>query len=132
MKVLICGDRNYTNKERIDKFILSLPFDTEIIEGEARGADSIARDCAETRGLKVHKFPADWGKYFKAAGPIRNSQMLKEGKPDLVIAYHDNIKESKGTKNMATISLKAGIPVYLNVEDYLYIELKIVEQYKGE
>ena len=44
-----------------------------------------------------------------AAGAIRNGQMLTEGKPDLVVAFHGNISISKGTKNMVEQATKAGI-----------------------
>ena len=114
-KVLICGDRNYSNIGLIRSWIAKLQdwgYNT-IIEGEARGADSIARNEAEKAGMIVLKFPADWDKYHKAAGAIRNTQMLKEGKPNLVVAFHTDIKNSKGTKNMIEQAKKAGIEVIL-------------------
>ena len=63
---------------------------------------------------RILAYPADWNKYHKAAGPIRNQQMLTEGKPTLVLAFHDNITASKGTRDMVKRSLKGGLPVYLN------------------
>jgi len=111
MRVLICGSVdfrwNFVIYERMKKF----DKDTVIIEGEARGADTIARNCAERMGLQVLKFPADWNKYGKAAGPIRNKQMIDEGKPDLVLAFYSEESKSRGTKNTVTQALKAGIPV---------------------
>jgi len=59
------------------------------------------------------EFPARWDLYGRAAGPLRNSQMLKEGKPNLVIAFHDNLDSSKGTKDMVNKSLKDNIEVIL-------------------
>lgn len=115
MKALICGDRNWTNIELIRSWIARLQdwgYDT-IIEGEARGADSIARNEAEKAGMMVLKFPAQWDKYHKSAGPIRNKQMLDEGKPNLVVAFHSNIQNSKGTKNMIEQAKKAGVEVIL-------------------
>ncbi|MBI2020165.1 DUF2493 domain-containing protein [Candidatus Daviesbacteria bacterium] len=112
MRILVCGDRNWVDKlliKSVLRQLLSKNSIDYIIEGEARGADSLARECAEELGIKVLKFPADWKKYGKAAGPIRNQQMLKEGKPDLVLAFHDNLQNSKGTANMIKISKKAGI-----------------------
>ena len=58
-------------------------------------------------------FPADWKKYGRAAGPIRNKQMLNEGKPDLVLAFHTNIENSKGTKSMIQIAKKSEIKIIL-------------------
>lgn len=112
MKVLVTGDRHWYNKDRIRE-ILSALTDVEcIIEGEARGADTLAREVAEELGIPVKKFPADWDKHGKAAGPIRNIQMLDE-KPDLVIAFHDNLALSRGTKHTVTEANKRRIPVRL-------------------
>ena len=117
MKVLICGGRNW-DKPRVIEVIVAGLFqlygeDLVIIEGEARGADSMARDAAEKYGIPVEKYPAKWDEHGKAAGPIRNRQMLKEGKPDLVYAFHNEIDNSKGTKDMVAISRQAGLPVYV-------------------
>ena len=112
MRLLICGDRNYSDKEAIRQVIEKFK-PSVIIEGEAKGADSLAREVGEELGIEVEKYPADWAAYGRAAGPIRNSKMLKAGKPDIVVGFHDNISESKGTKNMLSISLIAGKPVFV-------------------
>jgi hypothetical protein len=70
-----------------------------IIEGEARGADSIAREEALALGYEVLRFPANWRQHGKAAGMIRNRQMLVEGKPNLVYAFPTSVN-SIGTRNM--------------------------------
>ena len=128
MKVLICGDRNYNDVDIIGDFIYSLPKDTIIIEGEAKGADSLARDAAIKLGLQVERYPAQWGLYGRKAGVLRNLQQLQEGKPDYVVGYHNNVKSSKGTKNMLSISIKAGVPTYLNLVDFLDIELGLAKR----
>lgn len=56
---------------------------------------------------------AEWNKYGKSAGPIRNKKMIDEGNPDIVIAYHDDIENSKGTKNMITQAKDKGIKVQI-------------------
>jgi hypothetical protein len=113
MRVLICGDRNWTNVRAIEREIDLLKaeygYDLVIIEGEARGADSLARNAAKERNIEVERYPAEWDRYGRAAGAIRNTQMLKEGKPSLVLAFHENIEESRGTKNMVTQARKAGV-----------------------
>lgn len=114
MKVLVCGDRYWTDEKRILKELRTLPqpfSDHTVIDGQAPGADSIGYKVAKKLGMKTKRFPADWIKYGKAAGPIRNQQMLDEGKPDIVFAFHDNLKESKGTKNMISRAEKAGVRV---------------------
>jgi len=86
-----------------------LPTDITIIEGGARGVDSAAADFAHVNFCQHRMFPAAWDLYGKAAGTIRNQQMLDEGKPDLVVAFPS--KNSKGTWHMVRIAKKAGVPV---------------------
>lgn len=108
MKVLVCGSRNFTDYQLLERTLDGFAI-TEIIEGEAKGADRYARIYGEGRGIPVHRFPADWDKYGKAAGAIRNKQMLVEGKPKLVVAFRG--PNSRGTQNMIDQSLKAGLQV---------------------
>ncbi len=111
MRVLICGSRDFRDAKRIFHYLSTVPKDTVIIEGEAKGADTIVWVCCEILGLSYMKFPADWSAYHKAAGVLRNQQMLLEGKPDLVLFYHDNLDESRGTIDMITRADRAGIRV---------------------
>jgi len=114
MRILFCGDRNWFKKSYIREALSW--FDPKcdiIIHGAARGADSIAGETALEMGWpeeSILAFPAEWNKFGKSAGPVRNRQMLRDGGPDLVLAFHENIGESKGTKDMVEISCKAGIP----------------------
>jgi hypothetical protein len=80
---------------------------TVLLCGMARGADSLAYHYAGSHGVPVEKFPADWKRYGKRAGMLRNMQMLTEGKPDLVIAFPGGT----GTAMMCTIAVKAGVQV---------------------
>ena len=114
MRLLVCGDRNWTNKGLIKEWIVKLQPDV-IIEGEARGADSYARDIGLELGTIVERFPAQWETYGRAAGIIRNTKMLMEGKPDFVLAFHDSIATSTGTRNMLQQAKKAGIKSLLVV-----------------
>jgi len=111
MRVLICGDRYFRDAKRIFHYLSTVPKDTIIIEGEARGADTIVWVCCEILGLEYIQFPADWSAYHKAAGVIRNQQMLREGNPDLVLFYHDNLDNSRGTIDMITRANEQGIAV---------------------
>jgi len=111
MRVLICGDRNWKDRDSIFACVSALPESVPIIEGEARGADRIAGQATRFYGHTVFEFPADWNQYGKAAGPIRNRQIMKEGKPTLVIFFHNNLKQSKGTRDMVEVATKNDIPV---------------------
>jgi hypothetical protein len=114
--VLMCGDREWDD-ERIIKLIVrgiaaGLAANV-VIEGGARGADTMAGNEADLQGVNHERFPAKWDEHGKAAGPIRNQQMLTEGKPDIVFAFHDNIAASKGTADMVRRAVKAGLPTYV-------------------
>ncbi len=114
MKILVCGDRNWTDKEAMYDVLCEYHrYGTEIvlIHGGCRGADRLAGECAEDAMWDILVYPADWQRYGRAAGPIRNQKMLDEGKPDIVIAFHSNLDKSKGTKDMVTRTRKARIPV---------------------
>lgn len=121
MRVLVCGGRDFAENiksiEAADQrsfvwnilrnFDLRLgPFDV-VIHGDARGVDRCAGAWAESNHITVRKFPADWDRHGKSAGPIRNQQMLDEGKPDFVIAFPGGI----GTSDMVARSKKIGVPV---------------------
>ena len=113
MIVLVCGSRDYTNRLLITERLCALQddgYDT-LIEGEARGADTIAKLAGEALGMQIMPFPADWDKYGKRAGYIRNQQMLDEGHPDLVVAFYSRPVKSRGTQMMVDIARKAGVPV---------------------
>ena len=110
MRVLVCGSRHFQDYELLEKTLDGFEI-TEIIEGEARGADTFARIYGERRGIPVLRFPAKWNEFGRAAGPIRNTQMLTEGKPQLVIAFR--APNSRGTQNMINQAEKAGVPVYV-------------------
>ena len=113
-RILICGCRKFADFAAIQEVIDSLNDDDIVMHGCARGADSIAGHLAKKRGLEVLEFPANWKKYGKAAGPIRNKQMLEEGKPDKVYAFYTDKANSRGTKNMVKQSRKAGKEVWEN------------------
>ena len=93
--------------------------DLTLVEGEAMGADIISRVVVELemedwdgyypKWVAVDPFPADWKQYNYAAGPIRNQEMLDSG-VDFVVGFHDDIENSKGTKDMLKKCAKAGIP----------------------
>lgn len=86
------------------------PKTVTIIAGGAPGADSLANLAAVKLGLPIIVFKAEWDKYGKSAGPIRNQQMLDQ-KPDLVVAFHSTLGITPGTLDMVTRAQRAGVPV---------------------
>lgn len=117
MRVLICGSRDWRDPEPIRRELAKLPPRSVIIHGDngdeqyKRGADRIADRLARAMGHRVEVFPAEWLRYGPSAGPRRNAEMLAEGKPDLVLAFHPFISKSKGTADMVYRAREADIPV---------------------
>lgn len=131
MRIIIAGSRTYNDYEEamqvINKFIRDLKFTEDInsetvtiISGGAKGADRIGEEYAIRNGLDRVVYKANWGKYGKQAGIIRNGEMAKNG--DCLLAFWDG--ESRGTYNMINTAKKRRLRVrvfnYLNkgVTDY--------------
>lgn len=117
MKVLVCGDRNWEDGAMIHAQLAKAKSNAQspvtVIHGDARGADTLGGLAAQRLKLEVHAFPANWQRFGRGAGPIRNREMLDE-RPDLVLAFHDDLDNSKGTADMVRIARKAGIPVVVH------------------
>lgn len=110
MRVIVCGGRDYSDAERFDALMDGFlrEFDiTRVIQGGANGADRLALRWAWRRGIPCENFPADWAAHGKAAGPIRNAQMLKEGRAEMVIAFPGG----RGTADMIRQARAAGVEV---------------------
>ena len=114
MRVIICGGRDFADKKLcFDSLgrLLSEYEAMEIVSGHARGADLFGEEYARIHGLKLTVFKADWKKYGRGAGPVRNRQMLEYALKGtaVIIAFWDG--KSKGTKNMIDQARKAGAEV---------------------
>lgn len=111
MRVLVCGGRYYRDAKKVDRTLDAInnesPAVSVIIHGNAAGADTLADNWAFKRCKPVLPFPANWKAYGRSAGAKRNKQMLREGKPDLVVAFPGG----NGTANMVAIARAAGITV---------------------
>jgi hypothetical protein len=110
VRVLVCGSRDWVDAAAIRARLSKLPNDTVIVHGAAPGADSLAGREAVKLGFVVEAYPAAWGLYGRAAGPIRNRQML-DTSPDLVIAFHYDIASSHGTRDCVLEAKRRGIAV---------------------
>ena len=110
MRVLVCGGRTFSNKQGVFDFLDTL-HDVRpvklLINGGAQGADMLAFMWAVENEIPTETYNADWSKHGKAAGPIRNSQMLSEGKPDALIAFPGG----RGTADMVSKAGRAGVEI---------------------
>lgn len=114
-RVLITGSRHWdsyigmTRAFELFQSSVDVAFEEMIIiHGGARGADTIAGDIAKRFGCQVEVHPADWVAHGKAAGPIRNQQMVDLG-ADICLAFP--LGESRGTRHCMKAAEKAGIKV---------------------
>ena len=129
MIILCCGDRNWTNfaipRRILKEFIQEDPFIT-VVHGDCRGADKICGYVARELGMKVIPEHANW-ESGRWAGPVRNQFMLDKYEIDVVIAFHNNLAKSKGTKDMVERAKKANIPIMLvsetNVQNIVQTKL---------
>lgn len=110
MRILVCGGRDYADLNTAHNFLDALNGVTAVslvIDGGASGADRLGFEWAHCNGVPTQTYKADWQKHGRAAGPIRNQQMLDEGKPDLVVAFPGG----RGTADMVRRARAAGVEV---------------------
>lgn len=113
LKVIVAGGREFNDYARLSADLFdyaeSVGEDVgiSIVSGMARGADKLAHTFAIREGVKVYEFPADWDKFGKRAGYVRNAAMAEFA--DALVAFHDG--QSKGTTNMIQTMEKMGKPV---------------------
>ncbi len=122
MRVIACGGRTYAvqsvgkykstvSRERqvifdsLDKVHAERAI-TLLIHGDANGADTVSGEWATSRGVTVLAVPAQWERFGKRAGAMRNGWMLDK-KPDLVVAFPGG----SGTQHMVTIATRNGVEV---------------------
>lgn len=114
MRVLVCGSREWTDYKMIDFVLTDFALynaPLTVIHGAARGADSLAGMWAHNHGVPEEAHPADWRGNGRAAGPLRNKQMLDTG-VDRVLAFKDgfNLASGRGgTEHMVGIAVAAGV-----------------------
>lgn len=111
-KAIICCGRDYDDRDTLFKELDELRTQrriTCVVHGMASGADSLAREWGNRRGLEVIGYPADWRRHGRAAGPIRNQNMLDSERPDFVIAFPGG----RGTADMVSRATSAGVEVIL-------------------
>ena len=114
--VVVAGTRSFENWEEFKTEMNNQLKDMEnigIISGGAQGTDNMAKRYAEMRKLPFIEMPANWEKYGRAAGPIRNEAMARMA--TALIVFWDG--ESRGTLDMLTKARKFKVPY---IWTYLY------------
>ncbi len=110
IKVVIAGCRDYNNYDEATGYIdyclshIMSENDIIIVSGCASGADALGERYALENGFEIERFPAEWGKYGRSAGPIRNRKMAEAA--DIVICFWDG--KSIGTRSMIESAKKYG------------------------
>jgi predicted Rossmann fold nucleotide-binding protein DprA/Smf involved in DNA uptake len=98
-KVIIAGSRSFNDYEKLKDFcdkVLINQTEIEVVSGNAAGADRLGERYAKEKGHSLKIFKADWDKYNKKAGVLRNQEMANYA--DALIAFWDG--KSKGTEDM--------------------------------
>jgi hypothetical protein len=113
MKTIIAGSRS--GMKYMDVITAFVRFQevigpvTEVVCGKAQGVDTYGEKVANARRIPVKHFPADWNKYGKGAGPIRNREMA--GYADALLAVWDS--KSNGTRDMISQATRRGLKVLI-------------------
>ena len=116
-RIVIAGCRDYNNyyeaKEHIDFCLSNIKLENEIIivSGCAGGANKIGERYAEENGYRLERYPADWRKFGRSAGPKRNKQMAEIC--DYVICFWDG--KSRGSKSMIDYAKKYNKPIKIKL-----------------
>jgi hypothetical protein len=105
LKIIVAGSRSFNNyellKERLNFYIGSHE-EVEIVSGTARGADRLGERYARGKRFVVKRFPANWEKYGKRAGYLRNEEMARYASHAVI--FWDG--SSRGTENMIELCKK--------------------------
>lgn len=101
-KIVVSGCRDYNNYEEAKRYIgvcisrIKLEYNLIFVSGVCRGADLLGERYAEENGYLIERYPAEWNKFGKKAGHLRNQKMAQTG--DFFICFWDG--KSAGTKSM--------------------------------
>lgn len=110
MRVIIAGGRDFNDyellKRKCDRYMSDPNKVFQVISGMAKGADMLGVRYAKERDLYVQEYPADWDKYGKAAGAIRNAEMAEVA--ECLIAFYNG---SPGTTHMIKEAKKKNLKI---------------------
>ena len=123
--ILVTGARDWSNREIIMQTLKRFATcdDVVFIHGNCVGLDQAAAQVAQELQFTIESYPAMWATYGRAAGPVRNKQMVdrlleyqKLGRNIVAFAFHNNLQESKGTKQCVSLLQREGIDYTLVTE----------------
>lgn len=110
-RVIIAGGRDFNDyqllRKTLDNLLCNITEEITVVCGQARGADTLGERYAKERGYSIAYFPADWKKYGKRAGYLRNEQMAQNA--DALVAFWDG--QSRGTGHMIDLARRYGLKV---------------------
>ena len=110
MKVIIAGSRHMADYTLLKQDVKASKFKIDaVVCGMAKGADLLGKRWVEENKIPVKEFPADWNKYGKSAGPIRNGEMAKYADAAIIFIYAG----SRGSENMLTQITRQKKPVFV-------------------
>ena len=107
-KVIIAGTRTFSDYSLLKdgcNHYLKNKSEITVVCGMAKGADLLGKRYAQENNFPCTEFPANWEKYGRGAGYIRNEEMAKNA--DALIAFWDG--KSKGTGHMINLAEKYGL-----------------------
>ncbi len=118
-RIIVAGTRGFNDYEYFSKKIKEIISDIEgnfiFYSGMASsGADKLIIDFCKKEGYLYHPYPADWDRFGKGAGFIRNGMMAATG--TWLIAFHDGV--SPGTSHMIKVAKEHGLRILvININD---------------
>lgn len=111
VKLAIVGSRYFSDYDVVAKhvkeYIDSIGAPSMIISGGATGVDSLAVQYADKYEIPKLVFKPQWGKYGKAAGPIRNKLIVNECTHLIAFMAEDSV----GTKDTVEYAKSVNRPM---------------------
>ena len=108
---VVCGGRDFTDTEMFDAAMGDLirlrGMPALVVQGGAKGADTMARTWARRHAIGLETERPDWETHGRAAGPIRNQAMMDGYRPHLTVAFPGG----RGTADMVRRSREAHVDV---------------------
>lgn len=106
MRIGVTGGRDFDGWHLVVHTLRQMPESAVLVHGAAPGADSLCAEWWDMQGRVVEAHPADWETHGKAAGPLRNQEMVDSGL-DLLLVFPGG----RGTADMRSRAEAAGVHI---------------------